>query len=93
MLLVIYLFNYDSSKSTFFMLFMAFDVLLSTVFVKQITILHFLQYNDHKNILPFALYFQMYFSIVLHHGDIIFYSILNICIKLTLSTVISTMKK
>ena len=43
------------------MLIMAFDVLLSTVFVKQIAILNFLQYNDHKNILPFALYFQMYF--------------------------------
>ena len=28
---VIYLFNYDSSKSFFFMLNMAFDVLLSTV--------------------------------------------------------------
>ena len=34
MLLVIYLFNYDSSKSTFFMLNIAFDVLSSTVFVK-----------------------------------------------------------
>ena len=33
-LLVIYLFNYDSSKATFFMLNMAFDVLLSTVFVE-----------------------------------------------------------
>ena len=32
--LVIYLFNDDSSKPTFFMLNMAFDVLLSTVFVK-----------------------------------------------------------
>ena len=31
---VIYLFNDDSSKSTFFMLNMAFDVLLSIVFVK-----------------------------------------------------------
>ena len=30
---VIYLFNYDSSKSTFFMLNMAFDVFLGTVFV------------------------------------------------------------
>ena len=32
-LLVIYLFNYDSSKSTFFMLNIAFDVVLGTVFV------------------------------------------------------------
>ena len=30
----IYLFNYNSSKSTIFMLNMAFHVLLSTVFVK-----------------------------------------------------------
>ena len=33
-LLVIYLFNYDPSKSTFFMLNMAFDVVLSAVFIK-----------------------------------------------------------
>ena len=33
-LLVIYLFNHDSSKSTIFMLNMAFDVLLSAVFAK-----------------------------------------------------------
>ena len=33
-LLVTYLFSYDSSKPTFFMLNMAFDVLLSIVFVK-----------------------------------------------------------
>ena len=31
---VIYLFSDDSSKSTYFMLNMAFDILLSTVFVK-----------------------------------------------------------
>ena len=34
LLFVIYLFNYDSSKSTYFMLNMAFDVLFGTVFVK-----------------------------------------------------------
>ena len=33
-LLVIYLFNHDSSKSSIFMLNMAFDVLLNAVFVK-----------------------------------------------------------
>ena len=33
-LLAIYLFNYDSSKSTFFMLNVAFDFVLGTVFVK-----------------------------------------------------------
>ena len=35
-LLVIYLFNYNSSKSTFYMLNVQLDVLLSTAFVKQI---------------------------------------------------------
>ena len=35
-LLVIYLFNCDWSKSTFFMLNMAFGFVLSTVFVKQV---------------------------------------------------------
>ena len=33
-LLVIYLFNYDSSKSTSFMLNVAFDFVLSTVIIK-----------------------------------------------------------
>ena len=42
-LLVIYLFNQDSSKSTFSMLNMSFNVVLSTVFVKEIGILCFLQ--------------------------------------------------
>ena len=54
----IFLFNYSSSKSTFFMLNMRFDVLLSIV-----GILHLLQYKDYKNIVPFALCFDMYFFI------------------------------
>ena len=62
-LLVIYLFNCNSSKSTFFMLNMAFDVVLSTVFVKYIGILRFLQYKDYKNIFLVAQIacFDMYF--------------------------------
>ena len=54
----IFLFNYGSSKSTFFMLNMRFDVLLGIV-----RILHLLQYKDYKNIVPFALCFDMYFLI------------------------------
>ena len=42
--LVIYQFNYDWSKSPLLMFNMAFDVVLSTVFVKSIRILCFLQY-------------------------------------------------
>ena len=62
-LLVIYLFNHDSSQSTIFMLDMAFDVLLSAVFVNYFSC----------NIKLFALCFDMYFFflkvIILHHGD------------------------
>ena len=59
MLLAIYLFNHDLSNSTFFMLNMVLYMLLSTVFVKKIGILRFLQYNGYKNILPFAMCFDM----------------------------------
>ena len=54
-LLVICLINYDLSKSTFFILNLASDFVLSTVFVKQIRILHFLKYEDYTNILLFGL--------------------------------------
>ena len=70
---VLYLFNYDSCKSTFFMLNMAFDFVLNTIFVKYS--LRVLKYEDYKNILLFAqpVCFDMYFSnknlIVLLHGD------------------------
>ena len=83
---VCYLFNYDSSKSTFFVLNMAFDVLLSTVF-SFLAMQRFL----------FALYFDMYFFpqnlIVLHHADNTFLFYFDICMKFTLSTIISTKKK
>ena len=68
LLFLVYLFNYDSSKSTLFMLNMAFDVLLSTVFVKYIRILRFLFFvsftcNINKNNLLFALCFHMCFFV------------------------------
>ena len=56
-LLVIYLFNHDSSKSTIFMLNMPFDVLFSAVFVKLES---FVSYN----IKLFALCFDIYFLLV-----------------------------
>ena len=55
MSLVLYLFNYGSSKSTFFMLNMAFDVILSTIFVKIVGILRFLPYKEYKKILLLVL--------------------------------------
>ena len=62
-LLVNYLFNYDSSQSTFFMLNMEFNVLLSTAFVKWIGILRFLQCKEYKNILLYTLCFDMHFFV------------------------------
>ena len=56
-LLVIYLFNHDSSKSTIFMLNMTFDVLLSAVFVKYGKLESFVSCN----IQLFALCFDSYF--------------------------------
>ena len=51
---VIYLLNHDSSKSTMFMLNVAFEALLSTVFVKYSIFVSF-------NIKLFALCFDMYY--------------------------------
>ena len=59
-LLVIYLFNHDSSKSTIFMLNMAFDVLLRAVFVKYGKLEPFVPCN----VKLFALYFNMYFFLL-----------------------------
>ena len=56
-LLVIYLLNHDSSKSTIFMFDMAFDVLLSAVFVKYSKLESFVS----RNVKLFALCFDMYF--------------------------------
>ena len=50
MLLVINLFNYDLSKSTFLILSTALDVVFSTVFIKSMEIIRFLQYKDCKTI-------------------------------------------
>ena len=95
-LLVIYLFNHDSSKATFFLLNMAFDVLLSTVFVK---FEFFVSCNINITRTFFFFFFALCFDvlfyqnlIVLHHGNnssVIFW---HLC-QFTLSTIISTMKK
>ena len=82
MSLVLYLFNYGSSKSTFFMLNMAFDVILSTIFVKIVGILRFLPYKEYKKIPLLALcilictFFDKNLT-VLHPGVILLYSILT----------------
>ena len=67
-LLGIYLFNHDSSKSTIFMLNMAFDILLSAIFVKYSKLESLVSCN-----VKLLLYFNKYFFykqlIILHHGD------------------------
>ena len=62
-LLVIYLLNYDSPTSTFFMLNIAFDVVLSRVFSNKLEFFVSCNIKHYKNILLFALCFDMYFSI------------------------------
>ena len=82
---VIYLFNYDSSKSFFFMLNMAFDVLLSTVSCNtKIT-------RTSCSVFWYVLFYKN--LILLHHGDNNFLFCLDICIKFTLSTIISARRK
>ena len=55
------------------MLNLAFDVFLSTAFVKQIEILRFLQFKYQNVILLFALCFDTFFlyknQIFFHHGN------------------------
>ena len=89
-LLLIYLFSHDSSESSFFMLNMAFDVASSTVFVKWIGILCFLQCKDYKNILLFNQLLCVNCSPSWWYAVLFYF---NICIKFTLSSMITTMKK
>ena len=72
-LLVIYLFNHDSSKSTIFMLNMAFDVLLNTVFVKYSELESFVSCNIKLFALCFDMYFFIKFSIMVN--KILFFDI------------------
>ena len=67
-LLLIYLFNYDSSKSTFSMLNMELDVLVSIILLNKLELIRFLQCKDYKKhpsfcSVHYALYFVMYFFI------------------------------
>ena len=81
-LLAIYLFNQDSSKSTLFMQNMTFDVVLSTVFVKQTSwnssffAIHFcstqkVKRKHYQNILLFAqsVCFDMYLFVTLFRDE------------------------
>ena len=56
-LLVIYLFSHDSSKSTVFILNVAFDVILSAVFVKYSKLESFVSCNIKFLALSFDMYF------------------------------------
>ena len=95
-LVVIYLFSYDSSKSTSFMLNMAFDC-LENGFCQVNWNLS--QYKDYINNLLFSacvLWYEVFFDkrlIVLHHGDNTFLYYFDNCIKLKLSAIILAMEK
>ena len=98
-LLAIYLIYYDSSSSTFLMLNMAFHVALSTVFVKETNwnslFLAKQRMQEHPSFCSACVFWYVHFYenlIVLHHGDNSFLFYFDISIKLTLLTIISTMK-
>ena len=84
-LLVIYLFNYDSSKSTFFMLNMVFDVLFLAFWVQFL--LHKLEFfvSCNNTITRTSSFCSVFWSnffkkvIVLHHGDNNFLFYFDIC--------------
>ena len=95
-LLVIYLFNYDSSKSAFFMLNMdgiwrsleyTFYQINWNSFLAIIQRLQ--EHPSHYSVFWYVLFYKK--VIVLHHGEMIFY--FDICIRFPLSTIFSTMKK
>ena len=80
-LLIIYLFNHDSSKSTIFMLNRTFVVLLSVVFLKEME--SFVSCNIKLFALCFNISIKVMFIIIFYFG---------ICVKFKLSTIISTRK-
>ena len=94
-LLVIYLFNYDSSKSALFIWHLTFSwvQLLSNKweFFVSCNTSRLQEHPSFCSVFWDVLFYKN--VIVLHHGEwnIMFY--FNICIKFTLSTIISTMKK
>ena len=75
-LLVIYLFIHDSSKSTIFMLNIAFDVLLSAVFVKYNKLESFVSFNINT-VACICQIFHFYYDILLgrliSHWDVLFH--------------------
>ena len=91
-LLVIYLFNHDSSKSTIFMLNMTFDVLLSAVFVKC-SKLESLSFPVMKSFLLCVLICTFFIKRLLFSIMVINIFYFGIWIKFTLSTKTSTRKE
>ena len=96
-LLVIYLFNYNSSKSTpcwrcnwtfSWVQFLSNKLKLIRFLRCKITRTSFFLL-----ILCFDMYFFYKNLIVLHHGDNNFLFCFDICIKFTLSAIVSTMEK
>ena len=77
--LVIYRFPYNPQLSPYWICSWTFSWV--QFLSNKLELVHFLPCKDYKNVLLFALFFNMYFYkkklIVLHHGDIIFYSILT----------------
>ena len=95
-LLVIYLFNYDSPNSPFFMLNMVFDVEYSLCQINWnssfLAIQRLQGYRSFGSVFWYVIFKEnLIVQVVLHCSDIIFY--FDICIKFMLSTIIWSIVK
>ena len=95
-LLVIYLFNYSSSRSTFFMLNVAFDFVLVWFSSSKLEFMAIQRLQKHSFFLNCIFWYVVPFNkklIVLYHDDNTFLFYFDICIKVTPSAIILTMEK
>ena len=95
-LLVMYLLNYRSSKSTFSMLKMQLDVFLSSFYQVNSFVSCDVKLQEHPSFCSCSAFWYVIFYknlIVLHHNVNNFLFYFDICIKFTLSLIISTIKK
>ena len=95
-LLVIYLFNYNSSKSTSFMMSVAFNFVLVRFSSSKLEFIAIQRLQKHSFFPACVFWYVVRFNeklTVLHHEYNTFLFYFDICIKLTISATILTLEK
>ena len=95
-LLVIYLFDYNSSKSTSFMMSVAFNFVLVRFSSSKLEFIAIQRLQKHSFFPACVFWYVVLFNeklTVLHHEYNTFLFYFDICIKLTISATISTLEK